>query len=1197
VKIKRLELNGFKSCKDRAVVDFHHAVTGVVGPNGCGKSNVVDALRWVLGEQSAKHLRGQSMEDVIFAGNDRHSPQGMAEVQITFDNEGNLQHIQEDSPEDEPTIASTMRDVPEIQITRRLFRSGESEYEMNGRPCRLRDITELFLGTGVGTKAYSIIEQGRVGQIVGAKPEELRLFIEEAAGTTLYRSRKLAAERKIERTRDNLLRVNDIVGELDRQANSLRRQARGAVRYTELKEQEGEFDRRLSAYKLRHLDGRAAEVQSTLDAVCERDEALRTEMTEATARRDQTRERQRDAERRTEELRKTFYERKGRVSELEQERRYLDSRIEELGRLCGDATTEIATIDEKLGARRGDEARIRDEQEALGRRLEQARISRASEEQAIVQLESGLTKMSGEIESEKARTVETLSREASLTNERGAVTRQREANAGRRAKLREESDSLSMLSEKLVADVEGCTGRLDSLLGDIDSTTGGKESASAKLSNVLSRKAEVERNAESSRTQLAGLSSRFESLQELNDSFEGYGDGVRAFMSNGGRERTGAKAVVADVIEIEQGYERAVAAVLQEQLQYVVVPDADAGVEGASYLREMGTGRASFIPESPRAVPTSAPTDAPSGYSLLSQHVRVGDGFEGLLSNLLDGVVVADSLESATSQWKLNGTYVTFVTRDGEILDAAGVITGGSGTPHDEGLLARKTELRDLEVKVGDAQSNARTAADLHERVGHEAQAVGDDLSRLDQRLHELTVNRVSAEGDIELHRQNLVRTEERSRAVGTEMTALTDEERALSARLDELTRQLDGIATTLRESHEKRKLLEEQYQRCDTTRKEKASRLESLKVEEAELRQKREASEVARQSARSAVEDFESRRAMLANRLDQDGAELATAGERRAAPEMSLDGAREALRTAETEFERVRVSTEQLQDEAASVQKRLDEVGSHLEGLREERSRLELSLKECSLERGNLEEGVRERLGLGADDVLGTVEEQEEDAQALEAELDRVRNGIRRLGTVNVGAVAELEEIEGRLTELSSQRDDLEKSIEDLRGTISRLNRMSRERFKETFDAVNEIFKTTFPRLFSGGKARLELTDEANLLETGVEIFVRPPGKKVGNLNLLSGGEKALTAVSLIFSLFLHKPSPFCVLDEVDAPLDDANIGRFAQMVSDMCDASQFVLITHNKRTMESCDMLYGVTMQEPGVSKIVSVEIAERA
>ncbi len=1193
MRIKRLEIVGFKSCKDRAVLDFPRGVTGVVGPNGCGKSNIVDALRWVLGEQSAKHLRGQSMEDVIFAGNDRYGPLGVAEVTITFDNDGKLPHIQEDDPSDEPSVAAVLRETPEIEITRRLFRSGESEYLINGRSCRLRDITELFLGTGVGTKAYSIIEQGRVGVIVGAKPEEIRLFIEEAAGTTLFRSRKEAAERKIERTRENLFRANDIVQELERQANSLRRQAKGAVRYSELRQQELDLDRRLSAHRLRRLDQHTERLVGQVNELTERQDALKGAQTALQRDLGDARERQRLVERAAEENRRHLYERRGRLTELEQERRYLESRIGELRRLCEEARTEIAEVHTKLRYRTMEEAEVRLEQDSLVVSLDVATSARAVAEQTLGEVEAALLALNKRLEEERRRTSDFLSRQASLRNEISSVARHRDGNEKRRLRLRQESDSLGLLVRRLFSDIEGCQSRLDALLAELEAAATGKKSAAIRLSESLTKKTEAARRAESLHTEHVAIRSRFEFLRELNNNFEGFGDGVRSFMSNGGRERTGATGVVADVLDIEPGYERAVAAALHERLQYVVVPDADAGMAGACYLRETEAGRAGFVPRALRAISRGVPTHAPAGHSMLSEHVRVDEAYREMVTRLLEGVVVADSLEIATRQWKLNGTYVTFVTRDGESLDPLGIITGGSGDPGDAALLARKSELRDLEGALALAGARSDDASNECGRVMQEAETVATDLDRLDQDLHGLTVQRVSSQGDVELHCQNLVRTEERARNVDTELCLLAEEESVLAER--EATAQADLAEALAALAQQEQRRLEQETEKAqlEASKEENRRIVQTLRLEEATLCQRREGCELRVQAARLTCEELAAREGVLAARLDRDGAELTALEGRYSDPTTSIEQASGDLARAQMDSERASAEAEALRGQAESLEREFRSNGDEADILREQRSRIELTLKESVLERSMVEDSVRERFGSNADTLLQSIAECEEDAGSLELQIEERRNAIRKLGAVNVGAIAELEEIEGRVREIIGQRDDLERSIDDLRGTIARLNRMSRERFKETFDAVNAVFQETFPKLFQGGNAWLALTDESNLLETGVEIFVRPPGKKVGNLNLLSGGEKALTAVSLIFSLFLYKPSPFCVLDEVDASLDDANIGRFARMVTGMADRSQFVLITHNKRTMEGCDMLYGVTMQEPGVSKIVSVQL----
>ena len=1203
MRIKRLELTGFKSCVDRTVLDFPRGVTGIVGPNGCGKSNIVDALRWVLGEQSAKHLRGGAMEDVIFAGNDRVGPLGMAEVTIVLDNEGGPATY--DDEDEASELLRTLRRTPEISVTRRLYRSGESEYAINGRTCRLRDITELFLGTGVGTKAYSIVEQGRVGQIVNAKPEDLRLFIEEAAGTTLYRSRKLAAERKIERTRDNLLRVSDVVRELERQANSLRRQARGAVRFQELKALETTLDSRLSAHRLRAIDTKRAELETLLAEARALQGELQQAAAAATRERAAARERLEGLDVEIDRERQGVYEAKGQLAEAEQRERYLRERIEQLEIGLGEIDRERESLIERKGElveeRQGLEAEARRIADEVGTVVERRRA--VSAQQAAIESELGEHEV--RTERTKAEIVEALSSAAGCRNELAATRRQAEVAREREQRLSDEATSLATVAESLVAEVNATTSRLDDVLGSIETAEGGKSTAAAQLGEALERRSSAEREAETRRDEASALRSRLQSLQELHDSFAGYADGVKAFMSNGGRERAQAKAVLADVIEIEGGFERAVAAVLQDRLQYVVVPDADAGVAAASYLRETNTGRASFIPERPRE--GAAGTPVPPGASLLAEHVRIQQGYEAVVAPLVDGVVVSDSLEAASDQWKRNGYHVTFVTREGEVVDPAGVVTGGSGTPLEEGLLTRKAELRQLAEALAGAEARRREAdGALHKAKGVAAQA-GDAVAGLDRRVHELTVERVSVEGDLELCRQNLARTRDRVEAVGKERDAFQAEAAGSAARVTEIEAELAEYEATVERLERQRESLTADTEGVRSKMRALAGDVEELKLREVELRQVGETFRVRLENARAAAAEIDTRVESLEQRglrdrdeIDRCRAALDTAAERPEPFRLRIEQGQQRIADAEARRDEAKVDVQANEDALSKTEEALD-------GAREQGARHELALKESELERESLLEGVRERLDADAPGLLAKAAALDADAsaegggdidpKAMRRELDDVRAKLRRLGMVNLGAVVELEEIEARLAELIGQRDDLEKSIEDLRGTITRLNRLSRKRFQETFDAVDGIFRETFPKLFRGGRAELRLTDAENLLETGVEIHVQPPGKKLGSLTLLSGGEKALTAISLVFSIFLHKPSPFCVLDEVDAPLDEANVGRFTSMIVEMSARSQFLVITHSRRTMEGCGTLYGVTMPDPGISKIVSVDLDEGA
>jgi chromosome segregation protein len=1193
VRIKRLELTGFKSSKDKTVLEFPDGITGIVGPNGCGKSNIVDALRWVLGEQSARHLRGRSMEDVIFAGNAHYGPLGMAEVSIILDNEKGIDATSSELAEEESEVVRALRKVPELQVTRRLYRSGESEYLINDRPCRLRDITELFLGTGVGTKAYSIVEQGRVGQIVGAKPEELRLFIEEAAGTTLYRSRKVAAERKIERTRDNLLRVSDIIRELERQANSLRRQAKGAVQYQELRAQEDGLDRQWTALRMKGVDALLREATEAAAEQSGREHALRLEIARGQEEREALRERGRGADAVRETARQSLYAARAEMEKTEQERRHLVTRRGELESLLAESGNDLSRLDERLATLAGEAEEAGRRRDELATRYEDARAACSTVAARVRECDEKYFAWSSDADAMRTRLIEALGASAALRNERASVARQIEAAEAREARLRAEEDSLATVRLRLQEELKAADDQLAELVAALDKAEGGKKDAAERLNAAQARRANAQAEAERWRDECALLRSRLESLEELHRGFSGYNDGVRAFMSNGGRERAGARAVVADVVEIENGFERAVAAVLGEALQYIVVPSTESGIEGAKYLRERSAGRATFLPAGD---PSNAAGDADVS-GLLSRHVRVREGFENLLAPLLDGCMVVADLDEASQRWSAGERGRTFVTADGEVVSRHGVVTGGSENPVDEGLLLRSSELRRIREALEGATAHAAASQEELRAALEAAAGMDGRLAELDRELHQLAVDRVRWSGEKRLHEQNAARTEERSRAVRVELESVQRE------RATALARQRESEATLQQKESEATRLeaeraeLEAAGKSLETDRRQALTDLEQARVAEAEARQRIEALASQLSAVALARDEAAGRRDSLLARVERSRLEVESVAARLTDPLLDVERLRARCQEAEAALKDVDAQAAAARSALELLDKDLDALGSRLDEARAEFGRCELRKKQHELERATLLEGLSERLGVGAEELAVVVIPEGASIAALANELEAVRGRIRRLGTVNLGAVAELEEIETRLAELCGQRDDLERSIEDLSATIARLNRMSRQRFHETFDEVNRIFQGTFPKLFPGGKASLALSDPENLLETGVEIFVQPPGKRLGNLDLLSGGEKAMTAIGLIFALFLHKPSPFCVLDEVDAPLDEANIGRFARIVAEMCERSQFLLITHNKRTMEICDILYGVTMPEPGVSKMVSVDLSQAA
>jgi chromosome segregation protein len=1192
MRIKQLELAGFKSFADRTVLSFPSRVTGIVGPNGCGKSNVVDAIRWVLGEQSPKHLRGTAMEDVIFNGNERHAPLGMAEVSILFENTGETRATAQplDPDLDVSTVPAHFRDLAEIMVTRRYFRSGESEYFINKTACRLKDITELFLGTGIGSKAYAIIEQGRVEQLVNSKPEDRRLFIEEAAGTTLYRSRKLAAERKMERTRENLSRVTDILHEIERQIQYLNRQAKRAEQYRALQEEMRALDLTVTSFQWRQLSAdivrleeerretvaeqerlqhEVAALESTREAVSAAVSAVEAHLgqrREALAVLDAERESQRQ---RIEMLRQEVRERERRLGRLDAERDALQNRSEGLARELAaaehdrDECAQLLLFEEgELKGRETDLAAAREAQRAAQRTAEDA----------------------------KGHVIALVTRMAEVRNEIAAVTRRRDDVQRRLVRLADDRQALTTQLETTEHELAARRRGAVALQERLQTAAGEKEHRAAQIRTLAEERRRCEREVNDLRAQLVETQSRLRSLEEIQRNYEGYQPGVRSIMAQD-QPAHGVLGVVADVIGIPREYERAVAAALGDRLQYVIVEGAEDGAGAVSNLREHASGRGSFIPVAPRPVPLNGLGAAGmnGNSSRLLDLVQVEDRYRQVAEALLGEVVLVPDLKSALSIWQQNGRYVTMVTPDGDVVDANGVITGGSEAPIEAEILSRRRELAELSQRADVLGARAGKAeaqlATLSARIAEEEAA----LAIIDHDTHAVTLELVAAEKDVERLEHERPRLADRIEVVRFEAESLADEAHHAGTELTQLSVTLAGYEEQHSGREEALRARQAEVEVATDSAETLATDVTATKVRVAERRERQHAAGAALKRLVANREDLVERERSLRSEHEETAHErtgleqsVLAAGDvaaEQAAQRVTLEAeVNDALRGAET-----------AQGLLGEQERAVNAHREQLDQVRSLRSDTDIALAERRLSGEHLCSSVQEKYSLDLTQETAAHTEMPSDGAA--ERLQTLRERIARIGEVNVGAIDELRELEERSQFLRTQKEDLEHSLTDLERTIQQLNRASRARFAETFAKVNERFQVVFPRLFRGGEARLVLTDEHNLLESGVEIVVRPPGKRLETVSLLSGGEKALVATSLIFSLFLINPTPFCFLDEVDAPLDDANIGRFTQMVREMSDTSQFIVITHNKRTMECAETLYGITMQEPGLSKVIAV------
>ena len=1174
MKIRRIEIAGFKSFADKAVLDFQQGVTGVVGPNGCGKSNIVDAIRWCMGEQSAKNLRGKAMEDVIFAGSEQRKPLGMAEVSLVFST-------------DDGRAPSKYLEFSEIQLTRRLYRDGESEYLINKTPCRLLDIAELFMDTGVGTKAYSIIEQGKIGQILHSRPEERRLLIEEAAGVTKYKVRKQLALRKIEATRQNLLRLGDLMGEIKRQLNALQRQAKKAEKFRECREELREIDLLFSLNQSASLQIQQQQAQQQYEAVQSRLQEVQGAADAADNQVELHRIAVLDAERELNLQQEKLFALRSAAAACENGLTYRRRELESLERRLVKLQAEL----EQITGRR---AVMLSEQERLNRQQQVTGLDLSTAEGQLADLQGG--------QDEQEQAFEVLSRgleaqRRELFSATGEVAQYRTRREEAHKRLTGVGERLGRQQREQVQLAELVTGheqQLARVQGELAVQQQEQQVVSSELMRLeeedlllTSRLAELEQQVRKKREALSAGRSRLASLQELEAQFAGYGQGVRVLLTVSPL-REQLEGMLADYLRVPQQYEAAVEAVLSERLQAVVCRDILQVQQSLDYLQAESAGRVQLAAPWQREPEIRQIDGAVPLLSLVEVDTQAAQQIRCVLAP----VQLVDTLQQAL---QLAAQYPdqTLVTRAGEVVAADGIISGGSLEPVQGGIIHKKREIRELEEQVAAQEASLainqqelnRLAAALQE-LSRRLQGLRSDKHRLELLLAGLQKDRQQMEGEltrlqerVRLHELERVSLEEEQAALQEEQAAAAISQEEAEQRAGGLER---GVAAAQAELEGKRLMLAAGREALTAQRVTVATLKEQLDGPQ------RSATALAVQ-----LRDLDERVAADQSEQQQATGQLSALKEQIIAEEAQLQtfvaeqiGQEALLQSVRSQYE---AAAAQLSDGEQAARAYRQER----ETVREQHAELALRASSLGLQHEHLEQSLydRHRLTLSeAQEKVGHRTLDEAAARGRQLELERL---VEELGEVNLMAIEEYAGMEQRHGFLAAQKDDLEESLQDLQQAINRINRTTRKRFLETFTLVNEKFQEVFPRLFCGGKAELRLTDEQDLLETGIEIIVQPPGKKLSNVMLLSGGEKALTAVALIFAIFLIKPTPFCLLDEVDAPLDDANIGRFNEMVREMSAISQFIIITHNKATMAVADTLYGITMEEPGASRLVSVRL----
>ena len=1196
MKLKKLDIIGFKSFFEKASITFPSGICAVVGPNGCGKSNVVDALRWVMGEQSIKQLRGKDKEDIIFSGANGKPPLNMAEVSLTLVN-------------DNGAMPEAYREFSEVMVTRRLFRSGESTFLINKQPCRLKDIHNIFVGSGVGARTYAVIQQGNIGAITDAGPDERRVFIEEAAGVTRYKMRKTEALRKVDATNQNLLRVTDIISEIDRRMNGLKRQARKAERFKRLKGEARRIDvgliRHQAAELTRQMDqaggllatlrdteiGQRTELE-TIDAAMAAIKLQRSEKDHAiAARKSKKFDIQRDLDRMEAE----------RVH-MQADRQRL---VDEVSQLQG-AHTELAAKNSALVA---EIDQVKDAHAALQGQIGQIKAGIERENTASSGLRERIDTLNRRLDAGKTDLMKLVAEEARVRNSHQNVTSNRE-NLKRRIRRTDE--------EALLAD------------RSVKETAGRREVAEAELARSKGDVAELNDRAAASKTALeadvARLSAQVKTTQTLEmehnkarsslatmkkmeANLDWYKDGVKAVLraageqapSTGAAPLDGIVGLLADVIEPQPAYETAVEAALGETLQYILIKDQPCGAEAIAYLRRTQAGRCGFIPVGGLQAAAEHAPHRPASAGRILNHVRVKKGFEAAVDALLGHVAVADTLDDARAIANGDGCAQTVVTRSGDIVSHQGVLIGGSPDKL-SGILAKKQEIRALTAQCTQLETQAaaagRTQAQMEVQVRDLERRLQETIAAKGEAEHEaLELEKASyrAEEDLKNARRHLeiVRLEQ-DQLMGEELDLDGEIERfqtllaTIADRTAQAQAQVAGTSDQIEATHAK---LNAFSQRTVDLNLKLTSASANLSNCADTLRRLRDFQADGLRRLEQLSRDIAAKTEKIQGidtRQERTGQNLAAQYERLKEMESRLDADEKAFVDIEAQLKTRDIQVSRIQTEREQLQRNIGALEMDLAEKRITREHLENRSREyyhCAIADLRPAGGSADAPSPGGDDAW--------DPEKMETKLAAIRQKIAAIGDVNLEAIEEYKEQKARYDFLCEQRDDLVNAIEGLHKVIRKINRITQERFLDTFARINEKLAEVFPRLFEGGSARLELTHPNEPLETGVEFMVHPPGKKLTRMSLLSGGEKALSAISFIFSIFLLKPASFCLMDEIDAPLDDANVTRFNNLMKVIGQQSQIIMVTHNKNSMGFAETLFGITMEQKGLSKVVSVNL----
>ena len=1179
--LKNIEVYGFKSFAQKINFEFHNGITGIVGPNGSGKSNVGDAVRWVLGEQSAKQLRGGNMQDVIFSGTENRKPLSFASVSITLDNSDHKLPV----------------DYNEVTVTRRLYRSGESEYLINGSGCRLKDIQEMFYDTGIGKEGYSIIGQGQIDKILSGKPEERRELFDEAAGIVKFKRRKATTLKKLDEERQNLVRVTDILSELTKQPGPLEKQSETARIYLAKREELKELD--VNLFLLDHQ--RTGELLKELE---EKLEQAQRELNEAQAAYDQTKIEYDRLEQELEDLNHrldTLKEEQQQNALLKQQYegqvQVLEEQISSGKQNSEHYQNRLTALGEDLDRRTQEKEKLAEDKLELQSRLKEIRASLSKETEALENIVSNVEECTQAVEDGKNEIIEILNSRATTKGKVQRFDAMLEQLNIRKAEISQRILRLKSEEEVLEKERLNAQKQYDAVTAVIHSTNEECVRLDGEVQKLQDELKKQNSQMEIGQTAYHREASRLESLKNITERYDGYGNSIRRVMEQKNRE-PGIKGVVADIIHVQKDYEVAIETALGGSIQNIVTDNEQTAKRMIGFLKKNRFGRATFLPLSNISgrggLNQRDVLSEPGVVGTANTLVNADKEYSELVMYLLGRVLVVDNIDHAIAIGKKYRHSLRMVTIEGESLSPGGSMTGGA-FKNNSNLLGRRREIEELERSVGILRKELEETQKSIGENRSRRNVLRDTIADFQQKLRQQYVEQNTA-------KMNLEQLKEKEGEIQNSYRQIDREQEELRHQAGEIRQDHSSIARELEDSQKDEKELEtfietkqKELEEWKAEETEKTHELEKIRLEESSLEQQNQFLQENLSRLNSEIAAFQKESQEITENLVQSREEI----HKKEEGIQELKNAAQECLLKEEQYGSQRAQWQEEKEKRSASHKTFFEKRDHLS---EKTSLLD---KECFRLRSQTEKIEEQREGqisymweeyeITPNNALQYRKEELTDRQAIKADVTRIKDEIRKLGSVNVNAIEDYKELLERHTFLSGQYDDIVKAEETLEGIILELDEGMRKQFTEKFRDIQREFDKAFKELFGGGKGTLELAEDEDILEAGIRIISQPPGKKLQNMMQLSGGEKALTAIALLFAIQNLKPSPFCLLDEIEAALDDSNVGRFASYLQKLTKNTQFIIITHRRGTMNAADRLYGITMQEKGVSTLVSVDLVE--